>query len=141
MSRLAHYTHEFVEFIPDELEPGVFYVSTTYATAAHLCMCGCGHEVITPITPHQWRLIFDGASVSLAPSIGSWSLACESHYWLDRGTVSWVSRWSHDRVEAGRAGTRQRLEAATGRTTDHAPTSPPGSRFGWLRGIWAALRR
>jgi len=42
-------------------------------------------EVITLITPHQWHQIFDGTSISLVPSIGNWSLGCESHYWLHRG--------------------------------------------------------
>jgi hypothetical protein len=42
---------EFVEFMPDKLEPGVIYVSIPYATAAHLCACGYGNEVTTPISP------------------------------------------------------------------------------------------
>ena len=32
--------HEFVEFIPDELQEGTIYVSIRFATAAHLCCCG-----------------------------------------------------------------------------------------------------
>ena len=39
--------HEFVEFIPEKLEEGVVYVSFEYATAMHLCCCGCGREVST----------------------------------------------------------------------------------------------
>jgi hypothetical protein len=34
VSKIERYTHEFVEFIPDDLEPGVLYVSTPYSTAA-----------------------------------------------------------------------------------------------------------
>ena len=59
--------HEFVEFIPEELKEGVLYISINYATASHLCCCGCGNRVVTPITPDDWKLIFDGVSVSLHP--------------------------------------------------------------------------
>lgn len=41
--------HEFVEFIPDELEQGTIYVSIRFATASHRCLCGCGNKVVTPI--------------------------------------------------------------------------------------------
>ena len=43
--------HEFVEFIPDELEHGIIYISIRFATASHLCCCGCGNKVVTPIRP------------------------------------------------------------------------------------------
>jgi len=141
VSRLDQYTYEFVEFVPDDVEPGVLYVSTTYATAVHLCMCGCGHEVVTPITPHQWHMVFDGQSVSLVPSIGNWSFGCESHYWLEQGTVDWAPKWSRDRIEAGRAATRRRLEDATCETGDRTPALPSGPSFGWFRRLRAVLRR
>jgi hypothetical protein len=48
--------HKFVEFIPDELDTGVLYISTTYATVVHKCCCGCGNEVVTPLTPNDWQL-------------------------------------------------------------------------------------
>ena len=62
--------HRFVEHIPEHLEPGVLYVSMKYATAAHSCCCGCGEEVVTPFTPTDWQMIFDGETVSLRPSVG-----------------------------------------------------------------------
>jgi hypothetical protein len=43
--------HEFVEFIPDELKEGTIYVSIRFATATHLCCCGCGSRVVTPLRP------------------------------------------------------------------------------------------
>jgi hypothetical protein len=72
-------THEFVEFIPDAIEEGKIYVSIGYATAIHKCACGCGREVVTPLSPTDWKLIFDGKTVSLDPSIGNCaeSGACE----------------------------------------------------------------
>lgn len=75
-------THQFVEFIPDQLQEGILYVSLQYATAAHICCCGCGEEVITPFSPSDWQLTFDGVTITLSPSIGNWSFACRSHYWI-----------------------------------------------------------
>ena len=75
-------THEFVDFIPDRPEPGVLYVSIRYATAVHLCACGCGNKAVTPLTPKDWKLTFDGESISLHPSVGNWGFPCRSHYWI-----------------------------------------------------------
>lgn len=93
---------EFVENIPEKIENGILYISISYATAVHKCICGCGSEVITPITPTDWRLIFDGASVSLEPSIGNWSFPCESHYWIVKNEIEIASKWSKTRIERGR---------------------------------------
>lgn len=96
-------THEFVEFIPDNLKDGTIYVSVVYATVAHKCCCGCGNEVITPLSPTDWKLIFDGESVSLDPSIGNWNFACQSHYWIKHNRVKWALRWTQEEINAGRA--------------------------------------
>lgn len=85
MSKIERYTHEFVEFIPDDLEPGVLYVSTPYSTAALLCMCGCGLRSLTRSRP--------SSSVNRRE--------CQSHYWLDRGTDDWAARWTRERSAAG----------------------------------------
>ncbi|MEV6135183.1 DUF6527 family protein [Nocardia sp. NPDC051990] len=66
----------FVTSFPAELEPGHLYVSAQFSTAAHLCACGCGREVITPLSPAQWVLMFDG-TVTIRPSIGNWALPCQ----------------------------------------------------------------
>ena len=102
-NRLQALKHEFVEFIPDNIEPGKIYVSLTYATAAHKCCCGCGQEVVTPLSPTDWQLTFDGESISLYPSIGNWSFPCESHYWIEDGRIVWAARMSKKRIEEGRA--------------------------------------
>jgi hypothetical protein len=81
--------HEFVEFIPDDLEEGVVYVALEYGAVVHLCCDGCGEKVSTPLHPAQWKLIFDGESISLRPSVGSSGLACNSHYVIERGRVQW----------------------------------------------------
>lgn len=93
-------THSFVEYIPQNLEDGVLYISTKYATAVHKCCCGCGSEVVTPLSPKDWYLVFDGRSVSLYPSIGNWSLACRSHYWIKNSEVVWARKWSDKEIAA-----------------------------------------
>jgi hypothetical protein len=100
VSRPAQLRHEFVETIPDRLDDGVIYVSVSYATVLHLCCCGCGSEVVTPLSPDSWSVTFDGQSVSLRPSIGNWSFPCRSHYWIDRNTVRWEIGW--DQEEEGK---------------------------------------
>ncbi len=93
----------FVDEIPSALGARDLYVSMRYGTAVHLCCCGCGNEVVTPFSPTDWKLTFDGESVSLHPSIGNWSFACESHYWIVRNEIRWAESWSTERIAAGRA--------------------------------------
>jgi Family of unknown function (DUF6527) len=95
--------HEFVEFIPEHLKESTIYVSIRFATASHLCCCGCGSKVVTPLRPTDWKLIFDGKTISLDPSIGNWSFACQSHYWIRNNTVLWAATWSKDKIDAARA--------------------------------------
>lgn len=94
--------HRFVTNIPRTLELGVIYVSIEYATAAHACCCGCGEQVVTPLTPTDWRLTFDGETISLWPSIGNWNFACRSHYVIERSLVIQARPWSDKRIEEGR---------------------------------------
>ena len=60
MSRREIVRHEFVEAIPDQLQEGVLYISIPYATALHRCLCGCGAEIVTPLSPTDWELSYDG---------------------------------------------------------------------------------
>jgi uncharacterized protein DUF6527 len=101
--RLRNLRPEFVEFIPTELQPGVLYISIPYSTASHLCACGCGQKVVTPIRPTDWSLTWDGESASLSPSIGNWGFACRSHYWiLEGGRIQWAGSWSETMVSDAR---------------------------------------
>lgn len=93
---------EFVHFIPDKLKDNVIYISTTYATVVHKCACGCGMEVVTPLSPVEWKLIYDGDTISLSPSIGNWSFPCQSHYWLKNNQIIWSSKLSQEQIEFGR---------------------------------------
>ncbi len=80
----------FVEYAPAHLEPGLLYISMRYHTVLHLCACGCGEEVVTPLDPDEWQLSFDGETVSLYPSIGNYRFPCHSHYFITKNKVRWV---------------------------------------------------
>lgn len=94
--------HEFVDSIPERLTNDVLYISLKYGTAAHQCCCGCGSEVVTPITPTDWLIIYDGENVSLYPSVGNWNLKCKSHYWIRDGKIVWAETWSEERIATGK---------------------------------------
>ena len=138
--------HRFVEDIPESLDPGVLYISMEYATAAHSCCCGCGEEVITPFTPTDWKMTFDGETISLKPSVGSWTLACRSHYVIDRGKVIEAGPWTDEQVEAERrrdraAKARYYGQAPAGQPTALAPTSSTASpaALGFWRRLWLSI--
>ncbi|WP_420148596.1 DUF6527 family protein [Spirosoma sp.] len=135
--------HNFVKFIPEKLDEGVLYVSIDYCTAAHNCACGCGNKVITPITPTDWELMFNGDAISLSPSIGNWSFDCQSHYWIKGGEIQWAGRWSQDEIEEGRRKDQIRkrihfskaddvLEASTENEIESVEQEP-------VRGFWQRL--
>lgn len=94
--------HKFVEFIPDILEDGILYITIEYCTAIHKCVCGCGNEVVTPFSPNDWQLTFDGKSVSLYPSIGNWNFECKSHYWITNNKIKFARKWKDDEIDLGR---------------------------------------
>src|SRR5690349_19915976 len=104
MKKLLLLAPEFVEFIPDVPEDGRLYVSIPYTTVVHKCCCGCGREVVTPLSPTDWTLIFDGKTISLDPSIGNWGFSCRSHYWIRRNEVKWAEPWSPQQIKAAWAG-------------------------------------
>lgn len=93
--------HEFVDHIPDPLCEGVVYISIKFRTVVHKCPCGCGSEVVTPLSPKSWRLAYDGEKVSLEPSIGNWNLPCQSHYWIRANKIVWAPTWFTHRFVSG----------------------------------------
>lgn len=110
MKRLDALRHEFVEFIPDDLEYGVLYISIPYATTMHLCACGCGNQAVNPLAPHGWLLTFDGRAVSLSPSVGNWSFPCQSHYWIREDLIDWSGAMSREQIDAGRVRRRREID-------------------------------
>jgi hypothetical protein len=94
--------YKFVEFIPEQIEEGIIYITLEYCTAIHKCVCGCGNEVITPISPTDWQLYFDGKSVSLRPSIGNWNFECKTHYWITNNRIKFAKQWDTWKIDLGR---------------------------------------
>ena len=122
MTRINSLRHEFVSYIPEAVDDGVLYVSIPFATVMHRCCCGCGNEVVTPLDPTDWQMTFDGKAVSLSPSIGNWSLSCQSHYWIHRNQVRWARQhWM--------------FEIKKGYALDRIGEALRGSRF------WQAIQR
>lgn len=137
MIRHKRLEHRFVENIPDRLEAGVLYISMEYATSAHSCCCGCGEEVVAPFTPTDWKMTFDGETVSLRPSIGNWTLNCRSHYVIERGKVIEAAPWSDEQVAAERRRDHAAKELFYGQSqiadvSVSAPTNKPTRSF-WHR--------
>lgn len=92
MTRLSSIQHEFVEYMPSEIEEGVLYISERFSVAVHKCCCGCKQDTVTPLNPTGWQLNFDGESVSIHPSIEKWQAECKSHYWICRNQVVWAQK-------------------------------------------------
>jgi hypothetical protein len=119
----------FVEFIPVKLSEGVLYISRRYKTATHLCCCGCGLEVVTPLNPTKWSLSeHPNGTISLMPSVGNWSFPCKSHYWIVKGRVKWSYEMSPQLIAAVQARDLRDAQLLTGRP-----------RFG-SADFWVALR-
>jgi hypothetical protein len=124
------FTPRFEEYIPADPEPGLLHISLPYATAVHLCACGCRRKVVTPLKPAGWRLIFDG-TVSLDPSIGNGQYPCRSHYYIRSNRVEWLPE-----VRPGSPGNRR------------VSPNPPGTAAarladaaaGWLRAVRRWMR-
>jgi hypothetical protein len=111
---------ERVQYMPKQLSPGILYVSEKYAVAGHLCACGCGNKVVTPLGPAEWSFTESGGQPSLWPSIGNWQLPCRSHYIINQGRIDWAGAWTEAQVLSGRRAEDQRREAY------YAQKKPPG---------------
>ena len=87
--RTTQFRPTFVKYIPEEMKEGVLYISMEYATASHLCACGCGEKVVTPLSPDFWQMYYNGKEISLTPSIGNYEFPCQSHYFIRYNKVEW----------------------------------------------------
>jgi hypothetical protein len=101
--RLQRIQHHFVEFVPENLEPGKLYISLEYNTASHLCACGCGYEVVTILGPADSSMTYNGRGVSISTSIGNSNFACKSHYWIEDNRILWETRMTPQLTKLSRA--------------------------------------
>jgi len=138
MNRIKQLQHRFVDLIPEDADRGILYISMEYATAAHRCCCGCGEEVVTPFSPAQWQMSFNGDAVSLHPSVGNWNLRCQSHYVVRDGRVIEAPKWTKEEIEAGRrsdAKARARYFSEEKIPATVATVVPPS------RSVWNRVKR
>jgi hypothetical protein len=77
--------HKFVDLIPSEKVFGVLYISLEYGIISHLCPCGCGNLIVTPLAPWAWSLTFNGETVSLNHSIRN-------------GQIRWAGRFDEKKI-------------------------------------------
>ena len=102
MPKLLKINHIFVEDIPKDIETGILYISINDSIAKHKCCCGCGYSVVTPFSPTDWQITFDGKTVTLYPSIGNWDYSCRSHYFIRKNKVVWAGKMSTGQIQWGR---------------------------------------
>lgn len=98
--RISTLQPRLVEYIPDQLDDGVLYISKRFRKCSHRCCCGCGEEVVTLLSPAEWTLTMDGSTASLWPSIGNWDYACRSHYVIRKNQVLWAKPMTAGQVAA-----------------------------------------
>lgn len=93
---------ERVHYMLAKLEPGILYVSEEFGAVAHLCACGCGSKIRTPLGPTEWSVTETSTGPDLWPSVGNWQKPCQSHYIISRGGVEWAMQWTPAQILAGR---------------------------------------
>lgn len=149
MNRIDSLKPEFVEFMPEVLQDGVLYISMQYGTVIHNCCCGCKGRAVTPLSPTDWKLRYDGVAISLEPSVGNWSFACQSHYWIRNNKIKWSSKWTEEDIQAGRENDRQlkkkqfekeEVESAAPAPLQRVAVEPVRANNIWRR-MWRYIRR
>jgi hypothetical protein len=91
-----------VRTIPPHLKEGYLYVSRKYQTSCHLCPCGCGYKVVTPLGKGFWRIKIKFFRATLYPSIGNWTQPCKSHYWIQNNKVIWAAPLTETDIDKSR---------------------------------------
>ncbi|MCK9622898.1 MAG: DUF6527 family protein [Methylobacter sp.] len=138
-------TPVFVDFIPEELNEGVIYISETYKTIVHRCCCGCGEEVVTPLSPVDWQLIREGKLITIRPSIGNWNYPCQSHYLITRNKVEWAGGMTKLQIQRVQERDRKDKELYIAQIISHKTTVTEhdvnkATLNSWLSDLWAALK-
>jgi hypothetical protein len=121
-----------VYYMPKELEPNVLYVSDEFDIAMHLCACGCGTAVKTPLGPTEWSVKDTPTGPTLRPSVGNWQQPCRSHYLITRGEIEWSYQWSAAQIASGRRREQECREAYYGELER--------KRGGFIKRTWARAK-
>lgn len=125
-----------VHYIPKDLVPGVLYVSEEFGTAAHLCACGCGSKIRTPLGPTEWVFRETDEGPTLSPSIGNWQQSCRSHYLIIRGEVIWARGWTDAEIAKGRRHEETRRRAHFDSKARAQKGKPHRGLWDWLKSLF-----
>lgn len=129
MKRLA-WRPIWVGDMPSRMREGELYISVKHRLTEHLCACGCGEEISLPLGRCDWRIVFDGETISLSPSVGNWRLPCGSHYIIHENATKWCRPWSQSDV------IRNRKRDQAEKLKEIAKRRP---RMRWLRWVGRTL--
>lgn len=99
-----------VQTMPPVLQPNILYVAEHYGAAAHLCACGCGSKIRTPLGLTEWSVQDTPSGPSLSPSVGNWQKPCKSHYFIERGQILWAAQWTEEQILTGRRQEQRRRD-------------------------------
>lgn len=81
------------EYIPEQKDmvQDVIYISVTYKTSSHLCLCGCGNLAVTPFkNPDDWVFIMDRDKLSITPSILNTNCPNRAHYVISKNIANLI---------------------------------------------------
>ena len=84
----------FVDSLPKqggEMQEGRLYLSIKEMTASHLCACGCGRIVETPLGRDGWSLLLSEGNITIRPAIKSIVSGCGAKYNITNNLVQWVN--------------------------------------------------
>ncbi|HEX2859224.1 MAG TPA: DUF6527 family protein [Alphaproteobacteria bacterium] len=120
-------TPEFVHHIPQHLKPGILYIAPEFGTVTHSCCCGCGVEVVTPLSPTDWKILFDGETITLSPSVGNWNIPCRSHYIIDRNRVVECEPWTSKQAAQEQARSQRAADVHYANQNVEVPNPTPST--------------
>ena len=90
------YRYQFVEDIPDAIQPRIIYIIQNNGYAWQLvilCPCGCRknlHMNLTEEYKPSWKFKVDKRKrISIYPSIHR-MVGCKSHFFIKKGKIIWV---------------------------------------------------
>lgn len=91
MERLEKFERvEFVEYMPENKEWGVLYVSLRFRLAICLCPDGCGFEAVMPFNkPNGWNYEEHDGLVTLSPSVAN-DCPNKAHFFIRENKIVWV---------------------------------------------------
>lgn len=93
---------QFVETVPSELKDGILYICISCNVIVHKCACGCGEKTVTPIVQkYGWKMTYDGQTITLRPSVGNFSIQCQSHYYITENRVEWLEKYQQKDTKKG----------------------------------------